>query len=118
MCLGVEGCLRWERGKIAVGNNESLRLNWRGSCRIRAKNISSQMKRNILSSSCGKDILLVTIQDEMLATQQYSSEESLSALSWGTIPAQVGYHLCPVGLDFIVPMPHCFFFQACTLGKI
>ena len=37
MCLGVEGCLRWERGKIAVGNNESLRLNWRGSCRIRAK---------------------------------------------------------------------------------
>ena len=37
MCLGVEGCLCWERGKIAVGNNESLRLNWRGSCRIRAK---------------------------------------------------------------------------------
>ena len=75
------------------------------------KAISSQMKRNLLSPSCGKNILLVTIQDEMLATQLYSPQESLSALSWETIPAQVGYHLCPVGLEFLAPMLPCFYFK-------
>ena len=75
------------------------------------KAISSQMKRNLLSPSSGKNILLVTIQDEMLATQQYTQQESLSAFSWGTIPAQVGYHLCPVGLEFLAPMLPCFYFK-------
>jgi len=75
------------------------------------KAISSQMKRNLLSPSGGKNILLVTIQDEMLATQQYTQQESLSAFSWGTIPAQVGYHLCPVGLEFLAPMLPCFYFK-------
>ena len=84
MCLGVEWLLCWECGRSQLEIMNPFLRTCMALAESGQKAVSSQMKRNLLSLSCGKNILPVTTQDEMLATQHLrgSNSSGLSSNSY------------------------------------